>query len=64
MSTEAVVISPSMTLLQIAELARDHRRPGYDSYVKIEWSRNQPRAYLVVERYHEDVPVFLRRQAE
>lgn len=59
------IIAPSMTVQQIAELCAEHSTPDCEVYVRIESIRGKPIAHLVREKHpHDDVPMFLRRQAE
>lgn len=58
------VISPSMTVVQIAELLEQHAVPDLDVYVRIESIRGKPVAWLMREPKDLSIPSFLSvRQA-
>lgn len=59
------VISPSMTVAQIAELVEAHKARDTEVYVRIESYKGKPQAFLVREAANTSwIPPMLRRQAE
>jgi hypothetical protein len=54
-----VVILPTMTVAEIAELCKQH-----DAYVRIEHTGGKPYAFMEPYPNDEHIPSFLRRQAE
>jgi len=58
----SVVISPSMSVQQIAELVEAHKARDTEVYVRIESFRGKPIAYLVREDTSKSwIPPFLRQ---
>lgn len=57
-----IVISPSMTVAQIAELVEQHATPDRDTYVRIESVRGKPVCFLVREQVSKEwIPPMLRK---
>ena len=57
-----VVIAPSMTMIQVAELVAQHQEDGKDVYVRVESVNGKPVCFLIREEVRW-VPPMIRRQA-
>lgn len=60
-------ITPTMTVLQLADLIERHEEPGFDVYIRVESVKGKPVSYLIREPLVVSEwipPAIARRQAE